>query len=70
VGTAIRNDRLLTGADLDIAGVRQDKNGKLWFGDEFGPDLVKTDANGVVQSREFALPGLYAPQNPAVAGVI
>ena len=66
VDSTIRNERLLTGADFDIEGVRQDKNGNLWFGDEFGPYLVKTDINGVVQHREFALPGVYAPQNPAV----
>lgn len=39
VDPAIRSGRLLTGADLDIESVRQDKNGHLWFGDEFGPFL-------------------------------
>jgi hypothetical protein len=66
VDPSIRSGRLLTGADFDIEAVRKDKNGKLWFGEEFGPFLVKTDQNGVVQRREIALPGVFAPQNPAV----
>ncbi|MDP3871753.1 MAG: esterase-like activity of phytase family protein [Methyloversatilis sp.] len=66
VDASIKSGRLLTGADLDIESVRQDKNGNLWFGDEFGPYLVKTDASGVVQRREIALPGVFAPQNEAV----
>lgn len=66
VDPSIKAGRLLTGADLDIESVRQDKNGNLWFGDEFGPYLVKTDASGVVQRREIALPGVFAPQHEAV----
>jgi hypothetical protein len=31
--------------------MRKDKNGNLWFGDEFGPFLVKTDATGKVLRR-------------------
>ncbi|MBY0233580.1 MAG: esterase-like activity of phytase family protein [Burkholderiaceae bacterium] len=37
VDASIRAGRLLTGADFDIESVRKDKNGNLWFGDEFGP---------------------------------
>jgi hypothetical protein len=66
VDPSIRSGRLLTGADFDIEAVRKDKNGNLWFGEEFGPFLVKTSASGVVQRREIALPGVFAPQNPAV----
>lgn len=66
VDASIRSGHLLTGADFDIEGVRQDASGNLWFGDEFGPYLLKTDATGVVTRREIALPGVYAPQNPAV----
>ena len=43
---AITSGRLLTGSDFDIESVRKDKNGNLWFGDEFGPFLLKTDATG------------------------
>lgn len=66
VDPSIRNDRLLTGADFDIESVRRDKNGNLWFGDEFGPYLVKTNAQGEVLRREIGLTGVLSPQNPAV----
>ncbi len=68
VDTSIRSGRLLTGADLDTESVRKDKNGNLWFGEEFGPFLVKTDANGTVLKREVSLPGVMAPQNPYLNG--
>ena len=68
VDARIRSGRLLTGADLDIESVRKDKNGKLWFGDEFGPFLVKTDATGKVLRAEVALPGVMSPQNPFLGG--
>ena len=66
VSASIRDDRLLTGADFDIESVRKDKNGNLWFGEEFGPYLVKTNANGSVLRREIAMPGVFAPENVAV----
>jgi hypothetical protein len=66
VDPSIRNGRLLTGADFDIESVRKDKNGNIWFGEEFGPYLVKTNAQGVVQRREIAMPGVFAPENVAV----
>lgn len=66
VDPAIRAGRLLTGADFDIESVREDQFGRLWFGDEFGPYLIQADADGKVLRREVALPGVFAPQNPAV----
>ena len=59
--------RLLTGADLDTESARRDKNGNFWFGDEFGPFLVNTDATGRVLSREIRLPGVQSPQSPHLA---
>ena len=64
VDASIRTGRLLTGADLDIESTRKDKNGNRWYGDEFGPFLVKTDASGKVLRSEVSLPGVYAPENP------
>ncbi len=64
VDASIRSGRLLTGADFDIESVRKDKNGNLWFGDEFGPFLLKTDGAGKVLRTEISLPGVFAPQNP------
>lgn len=63
VDAGIRAGKLLTGADFDVEGVRQDKHGNFWFGDEFGPYLVKTDATGKVLSQEVSLPGVFAPEN-------
>jgi hypothetical protein len=64
VDATIRAGRLLTGADLDVESMQRDKNGHLWFGDEFGPFLVKTDPSGKVLRSEVALPGVQSPQNP------
>jgi hypothetical protein len=59
-----RSDRLLTGADLDIESLRVAKDGTLWFGDEFGPFLLHTDATGKVLQAPIPLPGVQSPQNP------
>jgi hypothetical protein len=64
VAPAIVSGRLLTGADLDIESIRRDKDGHLWFGDEFGPFLFQTDASGKVLGPEVQLPGVWAPENP------
>jgi hypothetical protein len=66
VDASIRNNRLLTGADLDVESVRKDKNGNYWFGDEFGPYLIKTNAQGEVLRREIGMLGVASPQNEAV----
>lgn len=66
VDPAIQFSRLITGADLDVESVRRDKNCALWFGDEFGPYLVKTDGSGTVLRSEIPLPGVYAPENKDV----
>lgn len=66
VASPIQTGRLLTGADFDIESVRQDKNGHLWFGEEFGPFLVKTDATGKVLRSEVPLPGVKSPSNPTL----
>ncbi|MDW8443789.1 MAG: esterase-like activity of phytase family protein [Acetobacteraceae bacterium] len=52
------------GADFDIESVRIDHRGRFWFSDEFGPFLLKTDANGIVLGPEIAIPGVFAPRNP------
>ncbi len=71
VDPGIKFGRLLTGADFDIESVRRDKNCNLWFGDEFGPYLIKTDASGTVLRSEISLPGVYAPQHKdVIAGAV
>ena len=59
-----RADRLLTGADFDLESVRITKDGDLWFGEEFGPFILHTDAGGKVLEAPIPLPGVMSPQNP------
>lgn len=64
-------ERILTGADLDPESMQRAPDGTLWFGDEFGPFLIHTAADGVVLAPPIAVPDLdhpgldlRAPQNP------
>ena len=66
VDPTIREQRLLTGADLDPESIRRDRDGNFWFGEEFGPFVVQTDATGRVLAREFTLPGVVSPDSPYV----
>ncbi len=52
----IKTNKWLTGYDLDIESIRRDKDGNLWFGDELGPFLIKTDITGKVLLPEIRLP--------------
>jgi hypothetical protein len=70
--------RLLTGADFDLESFRQAPDGTFWFGDEFGPFLLHTDASGNLLEPPIptpypaaladyvrGLPFIQSPQNPA-----
>ena len=66
-------DRVLTGADFDIESMQRTRDGSLWFGDEFGPFLLHTDASGRVLEPPIPLPDfddptgqreIRSPQNP------
>lgn len=65
-------DRVLTGADVDVESIQRAPDGTLWFGDEFGPFLIHTDATGRLLAPPIPLPDLDAgggaeirtPQNP------
>jgi len=67
VDAAIKSERLVTGADLDIESIRKDADGNLWFGDEFGPFLVKTDPTGKILRSEIPTPNTK-PANSTAAG--
>ncbi|MDQ3680910.1 MAG: esterase-like activity of phytase family protein [Actinomycetota bacterium] len=58
-------DRLLTGGDFDIESLRIDKNGDFWFGEEFGPFLLHTDATGKVLEPPIPLPDVKSPDYPS-----
>ena len=68
VDATIRSRRLLTGGDFDIESFREAHDGTLWFGDEFGPFLLHTDASGRMLEAPIPLPGVRAPQNPLAGG--
>ncbi len=57
-------ERLLTGGDFDIESMRVARDGTLWFGEEFGPFLLHTDATGKVLEAPLPLPGVESPDNP------
>jgi glycerophosphoryl diester phosphodiesterase len=67
----LTSKRILTGADFDIESFQQASDGTFWFGDEFGPFLLHTDAQGVVLEPPIPLPDfdnpgkeIRSPQNP------
>ncbi len=60
--------RYLTGSDFDLESF-QFAGGSLWFGEEFGPYLIKADMNGRVQAVfETQVDGkvVRSPDHPAV----
>jgi hypothetical protein len=60
-----RPDRVLTGADLDPESIVRGPDGTYWLGDEFGPYLLHFDRAGRLLAPPVALPGVFAPENPA-----
>jgi hypothetical protein len=70
VDPSIRAGHLLTGADFDIESVRRDRRGHLWFGEEFGPFLVETDAQGRVLRSEVHLPNVVLPGSAATGAEV
>ena len=74
VAPAVKARRLLTGADFDLESFRRAPDGTYWFGEEFGPYLLHTDAGGRVLEPPFPTPNLLrlganpyveSPSNPA-----
>ena len=67
--------RYLTGADFDIESM-QFVGDSVWFGDEFGPYLLRTDRDGKVlafyetklDGKPLRSPDHYAVNTPAVPG--
>jgi hypothetical protein len=63
-----REDRRLTGSDFDLESLRQAEDGTFWFGEEFGPYLLHTDAAGRLIEAPVPLPGVQSPDNPELEG--
>ncbi|MFD4642452.1 esterase-like activity of phytase family protein [Lentzea sp. NPDC058436] len=60
-----RQDRVITGADIDVESVTRSADGTYWMGDEFGPYLLHFDRAGRLLAPPVPLPGVRAPENPA-----
>ena len=74
VDPAITAGRLLTGADFDPESFRRLADGSFYFGEEFGPFLLHTNASGALIDRPTPLPNslglgtnplVQSPQYPA-----
>jgi len=60
----IREQRLLTGSDLDPESLQRSADGSLWVGDEFGPFLLHLNEEGEILEPPFGLTGLHAEGYP------
>lgn len=56
VDPSIKQGRLLTGADFDLESFRRAADGTYWFGEEFGPFLLHTDAKGTLLDAPIPVP--------------
>lgn len=61
-------DRILTGWDFDPESMQIAKDGTFWFGEEFGPYLLHTDARGELLEPPIPTPGVVSPSNPTLGG--
>ena len=59
-------DRLLTGWDFDLESMQVAPDGTVWFGEEFGPFLLHTDARGRLLEAPIPTPGVRSPSSPVL----
>ena len=64
----VRADRRLTGQDLDPESFQRLPDGTFWFGEEFGPSLLHTDATGKVLAAPVSPDGVRSPDAPGLNG--
>jgi len=60
----VRDNRFLTGADLDPESFQMGGDGSFWIGEEFNPSLLHFDTTGVLLSPPITLEGLWSVGNP------
>jgi len=60
----VRDNRFLTGADLDPESFQMDGDGSFWIGEEFNPSLLHFDTTGMLLSPPITLEGLWSVDNP------
>ncbi|GAA1635344.1 esterase-like activity of phytase family protein [Georgenia ruanii] len=63
-------DRRLTGWDFDIESMQIAKDGTFWFGEEFGPYLLHTDARGRLLDAPLPTPGVQSPSSPQLGDAV
>lgn len=77
VDSRVTSRRLLTGYDLDPESFRRLGDGTIWVGDEFGPYLLKVNAQGQLLAAPVSIPNPLAttaggtvnsPQRPGLVG--
>jgi len=49
-----------------FSAVLDNGDGSFWFGDEFGPWMLHTDAQGKLLEPPIGLPGVMSPDNPGL----
>lgn len=64
--TCPERDRVLTGWDFDPESMQIASDGTFWFGEEFGPYLLHTDARGVLLEAPVPTPGVRSQSHPDV----
>lgn len=64
VDSAVRSERLLTGADLDPESLQLVADGSFWIGDELGPYLLHFNADGTLMEAPVELYGLVSDSRP------
>ncbi|MCY7396321.1 MAG: esterase-like activity of phytase family protein [Nocardioides sp.] len=65
--TCPARDRILTGWDFDLESMQVGSDGTFWFGEEFGPFLLHTDARGRLLEAPVPTPGVRSPSNVTLA---
>ena len=56
----------MTGWDFDPESMQIAKDGTFWFGEEFGPYLLHTNARGELLEPPIPTPGVMSPSNPTL----
>jgi len=59
-----RDNRFLTGADLDPESFQMGSDGSFWIGEELNPSLLHFSASGVLLAPPMRLEGLWSVDNP------
>lgn len=62
VDISIKENRLLTGADINPESIQIDSNHHLWIAESFGPFLIETNNQGKVLNQQYVVPAIYSKE--------